>query len=99
MPRCPRSRCGRRSRRSRPRSSAHTSQVVNRRPSLPMEAVTQEAPPWHAEEEDAVLRRLNARADGLTSEEAGLRAARYGPNQLPVSEGPSALSLLLGQLK
>ena len=64
-----------------------------------MELGTQGAPPWHAEEEGEVLHRLDARAGGLTSEEAQSRAVRYGSNELRVTDGPSALSLLLGQLK
>jgi calcium-translocating P-type ATPase len=55
--------------------------------------------PWHAQASGDVLRELDAREDGLTSEEARSRAARYGLNRLPVSEGPSAVSLLVGQVK
>jgi calcium-translocating P-type ATPase len=54
---------------------------------------------WHAAEGDAVLDALGTRASGLTTKEAGARLRRHGPNRLPEATGPSALQLLLGQLR
>lgn len=39
--------------------------------------------PWHAQPVDAVLHSLQAVPNGLSSEEAGRRPERSGPNRLP----------------
>ncbi len=52
--------------------------------------------PWHALPAEEVLRRLDASADGLTSEEARSRRRRFGANRLPQGRRrPAWLRLLL----
>jgi calcium-translocating P-type ATPase len=46
-----------------------------------------------------VATELEAGADGLTSADAEARLERFGPNQLPEAEGPSAARLLLDQVR
>jgi cation-transporting ATPase F len=54
---------------------------------------------WHAAPEQDVARMLQAVPEGLSSREAQVRLARYGPNRLPAAAGPSAASLLLEQVR
>ncbi|MEO1767726.1 cation-transporting P-type ATPase [Thiobacter aerophilum] len=58
--------------------------------------MTQNPPPWHALDGEAVLVRLDARREGLTSEEAARRRARFGVNALPAprQRGPLMRFLL-----
>ena len=63
------------------------------------EAGLENAGAWHAQPAAEVLRVLGTGEEGLSWAEARSRLARHGPNQLPVSEGPSALTLLAAQLK
>jgi magnesium-transporting ATPase (P-type) len=46
-----------------------------------------------------VLRILGTTAEGLSWEDAGSRLVQYGPNRLPVTKGPSALALLIEQVR
>ncbi len=55
--------------------------------------------PWHAQSTAAALKALEADERGLSSVEAASRLDRQGPNQLPRVTGPSALELLLEQVK
>ena len=48
---------------------------------------------------DAVFSQLASAPDGLTTTEAGARAARYGPNELQAAVGVSAWSILAAQFK
>ena len=54
---------------------------------------------WHAREDGDVLQALGSRQEGLTSGEARARLEAHGPNRLPRAEEPSALALLLGQVR
>jgi Ca2+-transporting ATPase len=53
--------------------------------------------PWHALSVAGVLRRLETRAEGLTSEEAAGRLARFGRNAVAQRRPVSAARLLLRQ--
>src|SRR5689334_13451978 len=55
--------------------------------------------PWHAEPEDEVLAALDTAPQGLSDADARERLRRYGPNRLPEASGPSALRLLLDQVR
>jgi len=55
--------------------------------------------PWHASPGADAVATLGAEPGGLTSAEARDRLARYGPNELPQAAGPSAIGLLLDQLR
>ncbi len=59
--------------------------------------MSSDAPPqWHALPAEEVLRRLGARAEGLSSEEAAARRRRFGPNRLPgARRRPAWLRFLL----
>ena len=46
-----------------------------------------------------MLQKLETTTDGLTTDEAGLRLARYGANLLKPRKRSDALSLLIGQFK
>ncbi len=59
---------------------------------------TADAPRWHALDGDAVLARLDASAEGLSSAEAKLRLERHGANLVPKPKGDSALDLLWRQI-
>jgi magnesium-transporting ATPase (P-type) len=48
-------------------------------------------PAWHALSADEALRALDARADGLSAEEAHARLDRHGRNELPAAAGRSPL--------
>ena len=52
---------------------------------------------WHALDIESVGRELSSNGNGLTSDEAGQRIARYGPNRLPERAGTSAWMRLLLQ--
>ena len=52
---------------------------------------------FYNKESDAVLQELGASRDGLTSEEAKARLAKYGPNQLEGKKEDSALVIFLKQ--
>ena len=55
---------------------------------------------WHHESSAAVLAELNTHpSSGLTTEEAELRRARYGPNELLTSPGRGLLLRFLDQLR
>lgn len=54
---------------------------------------------WHADAPAGVLSRLGTTEGGLSSREAAARLARHGPNRLPRIARPSALELLLGELR
>ncbi len=61
---------------------------------------TREGTLWHASALDEVAAALGTDlARGLTREEAVLRLAHDGPNELRASAGPSLLGLLAGQFK
>lgn len=53
---------------------------------------------WHALPSNEVLSALSATSDGLTSDEAVKRLARFGPNVLDKKGGVSVLALLWGQI-
>src|SRR4051794_15374717 len=56
-------------------------------------------PAWHATPAPEVAAELAAGPEGLTSDDARERLARYGPNRLPEAAGPSAVRLLADQLR
>ncbi|GAA0922348.1 HAD-IC family P-type ATPase [Pseudonocardia zijingensis] len=53
---------------------------------------------WHAAPAQDVLERLASHPGGLSTDEAGRRLDRYGPNELTRQEGPSAWTVLVRQL-
>src|SRR5919107_270344 len=53
----------------------------------------------HALPAQAVLERLDAPADGLSSAEAGMRLERFGPNRLPPPARRSAVARLVAQFQ
>jgi len=53
---------------------------------------------WHGISAERVLADLGASPEGLTSAEAKLRLALYGPNTLPAPPGKSVLERLLAQI-
>ncbi|NYT07334.1 MAG: HAD-IC family P-type ATPase [Methanomicrobiales archaeon] len=55
--------------------------------------------PWHALEEEELFAKLRSSSRGLTDREAGLRLADYGPNTLPVQEGPGIVTIFLHQFR
>ncbi|HEY6891729.1 MAG TPA: HAD-IC family P-type ATPase, partial [Solirubrobacter sp.] len=55
--------------------------------------------PWHATPAPDVATALGAGPDGLTEADARVRLERFGPNRLPAASGPSALELLLDQVR
>ena len=54
---------------------------------------------WHARSGEDTLRTLGSHAGGLSGEEARARLERHGPNRLPQAAGPSAVRLLLAQVR
>ena len=56
-----------------------------------------EALPWHAREPEAALAALEADANGLSTEAAQQRRARYGPNRLTPTQRRGPLRRLLAQ--
>jgi len=54
--------------------------------------------PWHALSPDETLVRLDSRAEGLSSAEAGARFSRHGPNELQPEKRKSAARLALRHL-
>ena len=57
------------------------------------------SPAWHALPIDEAARHLNARPDGLTTEEAKRRLEQFGPNELESRRGTSWPRLLLHQFQ
>jgi calcium-translocating P-type ATPase len=55
--------------------------------------------PWHAATREEVLGELGSRETGLSGDEARARLREHGPNRLPESRGPSALELLVDQVR
>ncbi len=55
--------------------------------------------PWHALAEEVVFQKLRSSSLGLTDEEAAIRLAEFGPNTLPVQEGPGIGTIFLHQFK
>ena len=53
---------------------------------------------WHVLTGDEVLARLDARAEGLTADEAARRLGQYGPNALQATAPVSVLRILVDQL-
>ncbi|HRE25801.1 MAG TPA: cation-transporting P-type ATPase, partial [Anaerolineales bacterium] len=58
-----------------------------------------EPPQWHTLDSDAVFARLNARPEGLNSDEARNRLAERGPNELKAAQRVSPWSILIEQFK
>lgn len=54
---------------------------------------------WHALPIEKVLKRLQARADGLTAAEASARLLGAGPNALQTAPGPNLFLLFLAQFR
>ena len=52
---------------------------------------------WHAETPDDAIHQLSGSPDGLSTEEAARRLARYGPNDLTRQRNPSGWTVLLRQ--
>ncbi len=55
------------------------------------------SPPWHARGHDEVLRLLDTKLHGLSTDEVAVRAARHGANELPQQQGRPALLRFLAQ--
>ena len=53
---------------------------------------------WHALKAEEVLKHLEVKNEGLSSEEVEKRLQHYGPNQLKEAPRPGFLALLWGQL-
>ncbi len=58
-----------------------------------------DAAEWHARSGEAALQTLESSPSGLSAEEARARLGRHGPNRLPQAAGPSAIGLLLAQVR
>ncbi len=69
----------------------------NTAPSPDKEANRSQARSWHAIASADVLGALSSSAEGLTSDEAGKRLERHGPNRLPEARQRSALLRFLAQ--
>ncbi|HEY8491076.1 MAG TPA: HAD-IC family P-type ATPase [Dehalococcoidia bacterium] len=54
---------------------------------------------WYREPPEAVLRRLATSRHGLTEKEAARRLAEHGPNRLTTDRGPTALGVLIHQVR
>jgi len=63
------------------------------------EGTPREPNEWHAEPANRVLERLAAGPDGLSSEEAAERLARFGPNELRSEEKQSPVIAFLNQFR
>ena len=57
----------------------------------------QTSKPWHSMEINEAMRELNAKTDGLSSEEVQRRLEKFGPNELKKEKGISSIKLLLEQ--
>ncbi|MDO9379004.1 MAG: HAD-IC family P-type ATPase [Nocardioidaceae bacterium] len=57
------------------------------------------AAPWHAIDVDDAFDDLQSGPGGLSGPDAADRAGHFGPNELPTDPGPSALSVLVRQLR
>ncbi len=55
--------------------------------------------PWHTLSPERTLHTLKSGATGLSSENAGRRLERYGPNELTAQKGTSSLKIFLSQFK
>ena len=55
--------------------------------------------PWHAKEEEEVLRLLDTSVKGLSMEEAQKRLEKYGPNELKETRKITVLGIFLNQFK
>ena len=58
-----------------------------------------DAPRWHAQPIEAVLRALDTSAKGLSGDDAARRLARDGPNRLPPPPRAPAFRILLDQFR
>ena len=56
-------------------------------------------PPFWTQSPAAALARLQARADGLSTEDARRRLAQYGPNEIAAGQSLSLLGLILTRLR
>ena len=56
-------------------------------------------PEWHARSGEDALEALGSSSTGLSEQEARARLAAHGPNRLPQTAGPSAVGLLLAQVR
>jgi magnesium-transporting ATPase (P-type) len=54
---------------------------------------------WHARSGEDALEALESSSTGLSEQEARARLAAHGPNRLPQAAGPSAVGLLLAQVR
>ena len=54
---------------------------------------------WHARSGEATLEALESSPGGLSADEARARLERHGPNRLPQASGPSAVGLVLAQVR
>ena len=54
---------------------------------------------WHARSGEAALEAFESGPGGLSADEARVRLERHGPNRLPQAAGPSAIGLLLAQVR
>jgi calcium-translocating P-type ATPase len=54
---------------------------------------------WHARSGEATLEALESSPGGLSADEARARLERHGPNRLPQATGPSAVGLVLAQVR
>src|SRR5690554_3497635 len=68
-----------------------------RRTSLNNRPARATGPAWHALSAEETLRRLEAQAGGLSSEEAARRLAAHGPNRLPAPQRTGPLGRFLAQ--
>jgi len=61
------------------------------------ERVKQTSKQWHSMKIDEAMRELNAKMDGLSSEEVQKRLEEFGPNELKKEKGKSPVRLFLEQ--
>jgi len=61
------------------------------------ERVKQTSKPWHSMEINEAMRELNAKTDGLSSEEVQKRLEEFGPNELKKEKRKSPIKLFLEQ--
>ena len=53
---------------------------------------------WHFKNEETLLKELNTKREGLTSNEASIRINKYGKNELPKKKTDSFLKIMFKQL-
>ncbi|MEF8792451.1 cation-transporting P-type ATPase [Thiohalorhabdus sp.] len=63
----------------------------------PTSSPPSQAPPWHAREPEATLAALDADGNGLSTETAQKRRARYGPNRLTPAQRRGPIRRFLAQ--